>query len=326
MNAAEAPPESALADLDAKITQTPLAFGSHQSKIIAVLSGSHAQRVKLTEDDRVRLVTWVDANAPYHHSFIDKRPDKPPYDLAADTGLLAKITDVNTRRCATCHNPQEVSRLDWVDIRRPAGIAGFEACLASPLVRERATLGGNIANASPVGDLTSMLIALGAMLRIEGAGETRELALEAFFLGYKKLDLKPGEFISAILLPASRPFALFNFEKVSKRERLDIAVVNSAASFEIEGEAGRMRVIRARISAGGVAPIPLLLAKTQAYLEGKIVESGTALEAARIAASEAAPISDVRGSADYRRRLLERLVLAHFVRLFPGLGIEEAIA
>jgi hypothetical protein len=105
---------------DAKITQTPLAFGSHQSKIIAVLSGSHAQRVKLTEDDRLRLVTWVDANAPYHHSFIDKRPDKPPYDLPADAALLAKISDVNTRRCAGCHNPQDVSRLDWVDIRQPA--------------------------------------------------------------------------------------------------------------------------------------------------------------------------------------------------------------
>jgi xanthine dehydrogenase small subunit len=206
------------------------------------------------------------------------------------------------------------------------GIDRFEATLASPLVRERATLGGNIANASPVGDLTSMLIALGAAVRIEGGGAERELPLDRLFLGYKKLDLKAGEIISSILLPASKPYLRFNFEKVSKRERLDIAAVNSAAYFEAEESGGSYRLTLARISAGGVAPVPLLLAKTSSYLVGRRVDPGTALEAARIAASEASPIGDVRGSADYRRRLLERLVLAHFIRLFPGAGIEEAIA
>ena len=121
---------------DAKITMAPLGFGSHQSKLIAVLSGSHAQRVKLSEDDRLRLVTWVDANAPYHHSFINKRPDSPPYDLAADTGLLAKISEVNSRRCATCHNSQEVSRLDWVDIRQPQKSLFLSAPLTGPQARK----------------------------------------------------------------------------------------------------------------------------------------------------------------------------------------------
>ena len=213
------------------------------------------------------------------------------------------------------------------------GIGRFEKALASPLVRERATLGGNIANASPVGDLTAMLLALGALVRIEGSGRgARELPLERLFLGYKKLDLSPseggapGEFISAVLLPASRPFALFNFEKVSKRERLDIAAVNTAASFALEDGSGRAgpRIERARISAGGVAPVPLVLEKTGAFLEGRTPDAETAVEAARIAASEASPIGDVRGSADYRRRLLGRLVLGHFLRLFPGIGLEEA--
>jgi xanthine dehydrogenase small subunit len=203
------------------------------------------------------------------------------------------------------------------------GIERFEAVLASPLVRERATLGGNIANASPVGDLTSMLIALGASVRIEGEAEARELPLDKLFLGYKKLDLRAGEFISRILIPAAKTFAHFNFEKVSKRERLDIAAVNSAASFDLDGQG---RVVRARISAGGIAPVPLLLAKASAFLAGKAISADTALEAARIAASEVTPIGDVRGSADYRRRLLERLVLGHFIRLFPDAGVEEAIA
>jgi xanthine dehydrogenase small subunit len=212
------------------------------------------------------------------------------------------------------------------------GIERFEKLLASPLVRERATIGGNIANASPVGDITAMLIALGTLVRVQGAGGARETPLERFFLGYKKIDLRPpeggapGEIITTILVPASRPFAHFNFEKVSKRERLDIAAVNSAASFEVEAAGGQIRIARARISAGGVAPVPLFLEKASSFLEGRIVDSGTALEAARIASGEASPIGDVRGSADYRRRILERLVLGHFLRLFPGAGIEEAVS
>ena len=104
---------------DAKITQ-PMAFGSHKSRIIAVLTDvNHSKRLKLTQDDRLRLVTWVDANAAYHHSFINKRPEVPPYDLPADTALLGQIKEVNTRRCVACHNAQDISRLDWIDIRQP---------------------------------------------------------------------------------------------------------------------------------------------------------------------------------------------------------------
>ena len=72
--------------------------------------------------------------------------------------------------------------------------------------------------------------------------------------------------------------------------------------------------------------MPLLLAKTSAFLAGRLPDAQTALAAARMAVSEVAPIGDVRGSAEYRRRILERLVLAHFVTLFPGRGIEEAIS
>ena len=128
------------------------------------------------------------------------------------------------------------------------------------------------------------------------------------------------------MLPARRPFAHFNFEKVSKRERLDIAAVNSAASFEVEAAGAKTRIIHARISAGGVAPVPLFLAAASSFLEGKVVDAATAKEASRLASEEAKPIDDVRGAADYRRRLLGRLVLAHFIRLFPGAGVEEALS
>jgi xanthine dehydrogenase small subunit len=83
--------------------------------------------------------------------------------------------------------------------------------------------------------------------------------------------------------------------------------------------------MRARISAGGVAPVPLLLERTSSYLEGKVICAETAREAARLAASETSPIGDVRGSAEYRSRILGRLVIAHFARLFPDSGCEEAL-
>jgi xanthine dehydrogenase small subunit len=205
------------------------------------------------------------------------------------------------------------------------GIERFERELASILVRNRATLGGNVANASPIADAVSMLIALGAIVRltqIDGGGSAHDLPLERFYRGYKQLDMAEGEMISAFLLPADRP-VLFNFEKVAKRARLDIASVNSAAALVVDMD----RITYARISAGGVAPTPLLLSRTSAFLLGKRADAATVNEAAQIAIGECAPIGDVRGSAEYRRTLLGRLVVAHFERLFPGSGIaEEALS
>jgi xanthine dehydrogenase small subunit len=261
--------------------------------------------------------------------FYVRNPDpepreKPPLFLGRDASM---------RRVARRGASLELgAALTWREFFSDAevraavpGIERFEAELASPLVRERATLGGNVANASPIADVASMLIALGAKVRItraSGGGHPRELPLERIFLGYKKLDLAPGEIIAAFIVPAGRPLR-FNFEKVAKRARLDIASVNGAAAFEVDGE----RITSARLSAGGVAPVPMLLERTSAFLAGKPADAATAREAARVAVSEAAPISDVRGSAEYRLTLLGRLVIAHFDRLFPGRGIaEEALS
>jgi hypothetical protein len=101
---------------DASITP-PMAYGSHKSKLIAALADkNHAGRVRLSPTERLCLVTWIDANAPYHDRFVNKRPGQPAYDLASDRALLKSITAVHEKRCAACHKPAEVSRLDWIDI------------------------------------------------------------------------------------------------------------------------------------------------------------------------------------------------------------------
>ena len=104
---------------DASVTP-PLAYGAHRSKLIAALDQApHTQRVKLSQNDRLALTMWIDANAPYHDAFVNKRPAQPAYDLAADPALAAAILQVHTRRCTPCHQPQAVSRLSWIALHDP---------------------------------------------------------------------------------------------------------------------------------------------------------------------------------------------------------------
>ena len=118
---------------DASITP-PLAYGSPKSKLLLALrTGPCAKRVTLSGDEWLRLEEWIDANAPYHDDFVNKRPATPAYDLAADSALLSKISGVHERRCAACHKPAEVSRLDWIDLRRPERSLFLTAPLANPL-------------------------------------------------------------------------------------------------------------------------------------------------------------------------------------------------
>jgi len=104
---------------DASVTQ-PLAFGSHRSKLVQVLrKGPCSKRVRLNEEEWLRLVTWIDANAPYHDGFVNKRQSAPPYDLPGDRKLVEQLSALHAKRCAACHKPKEVSRTDWIDVRRP---------------------------------------------------------------------------------------------------------------------------------------------------------------------------------------------------------------
>lgn len=104
---------------DASVTP-PLAYGAHRSKLWQTLEKEpHRGRVRLHPDERLALSTWLDANAPYHDRFVNKRSGRTAYDLATDQELACQMALVHGRRCAPCHTSPEVSRLDWVDVRRP---------------------------------------------------------------------------------------------------------------------------------------------------------------------------------------------------------------
>ena len=192
------------------------------------------------------------------------------------------------------------------------GIDRAMELMGSLPIRNRASIAGNLVNASPIGDMTITLLALDAEVGLAAGGNQRVVPLGDFFLGYKKLDLRPAELVEWVRFQTGESQHLFNFEKVSKRTHLDIATVNTAISLRLDG----VRLADVHLSAGGVAPIPMKLERTMAVLEGREPSLATVLAAAETARSEVSPITDVRGSAEYKRLLLGQLVLAHFQVLF----------
>ncbi|NCA68819.1 MAG: molybdopterin dehydrogenase [Sphingobacteriia bacterium] len=207
---------------------------------------------------------------------------------------------------------EELLESDLLAARVPHLHQVLERFGAAP-VRGRATLGGNLVNASPIGDLSVCLLALDAQVRIKGPRGTRHLPLARFFLGDKRVDLHPGEWLTGVTLGLAPGPTHLHFEKVAHREHLDVAAVNSALALELnDGTIGR-----ARLSAGGVGPAPRVLVATSDWLAGRTLNGATAWSAACRAQQEAEPIDDVRGSAAYKRRLLRQLVLAHFQALGP---------
>ncbi|TFH86774.1 xanthine dehydrogenase small subunit [Billgrantia azerbaijanica] len=182
--------------------------------------------------------------------------------------------------------------------------------LGSAQIRNRGTLGGNIANASPIGDTPPVLLALDSRLWLAGPDGERELPLEAFFLDYKRTALREGETIRAVFLPRPDPARRLKVWKLSKRREDDISAVLGAFAWRVED--GVLRDVR--LAFGGMAATPRRAARAEAALEGQAPTLEAFRAARKALGEEFQPMSDVRGSADYRRlsaaNLLERLRLS----------------
>lgn len=180
-------------------------------------------------------------------------------------------------------------------------------------IRNRATAAGNILNASPIGDMTIFFMALDSQLHFSDGEKERIVPLSEFYTGYKEYYKEENEILVYVSFPVPTGDCVINFEKVSKRRYLDIATVNSAAFIEVDE--GIIKAIR--LSAGGVAPVPLRLNKTEEFLNGRAITGEAVKEAAAVAMNEIAPISDARGSAEYKKLLLRQLIYAHFLEFYP---------
>jgi len=189
-------------------------------------------------------------------------------------------------------------------------------------IRNSATIGGNIVNASPIGDSTIFFLALNPILHLMGKNSLREVLLKDFYKGYKIIDLKGNEKLEYLSFALPDNNFLFNFEKVSRRTNLDIATVNSAIYLLVN----KNLIKDIKISVGGVSPIPMLLERTAKFLNEKEISNENILSASSIAQSETSPISDVRGSAEYKSLLLRQILFSHFLKLFPQrINVEELV-
>ncbi|MDQ3016898.1 MAG: FAD binding domain-containing protein [Bacteroidota bacterium] len=185
--------------------------------------------------------------------------------------------------------------------------------VSSTPIRNMATVGGNIINASPIADLVIWFLAMDATVVLQNDSR-REIPLRDFFTGYKKLARHEDEIIEKIYFSKPKGNTLFNFEKASKRKHLDIASVNTAIYLKMEGN----KILEAHVSAGGVSAIPLYLKNLSSCLLHLTFpfDDHHWQELNFILQSEIKPITDVRGTADYKRLLLQQLFRAHFIELF----------
>ena len=197
-------------------------------------------------------------------------------------------------------------------------LAESASVVGSLQIRNLATLGGNLANAAPSADMAPPLLALDAQLLIAGPRGQRRVPAVDFFLGVRRTQLAPDEILVEIIIPAPGPGSGGTYVRHTPRRELDIAVVGVAAQLTIANG----KCVKARIALAAVAPVPVRANAAEARLEGEAVTSTLIEEAAQLAVEASSPISDQRGSAEFRRhlvRVLTRRTLATALERANGL-------
>jgi CO/xanthine dehydrogenase FAD-binding subunit len=204
-------------------------------------------------------------------------------------GAATKIADVASDSIVTTHCPT---------------LASAAGHLGNTLTRNRATIGGNIANASPCCDTAPPLLTLNASVVIRNMkGETRRLSIDDFFLSYKKTALAQGELITRIIVPKRTGKDGGSFIKIGQRNSAAISMISMALMMEIE--AGNCKEVK--IAMGGMAPVPIRAFNTERLLKDKKIDDSLIESGAKSISNEFSPISDIRGSEVYRRHLTEVL-------------------
>ncbi len=228
-------------------------------------------------------------------AFLNQCDDLRGVEIGQDAIRIGAMTNMETLRSAMeNHHPS------FAEMLRRYG---------SVQVRNAATLGGNIANGSPIGDSPPALIALDATLHLRRGDERRALPLEAFFLDYGKQDRAEGEFVEAVSIPV-QPDRLRVY-KLSKRFDQDISAVCGAFNVTVEGNT----ITSARIAFGGMAGVPKRASAVEAALLGQDFTEATARAAAEAFTQDFAPLSDMRASAAYRLQTAQNMLIRYVAEM-----------
>jgi xanthine dehydrogenase small subunit len=249
-----------------------------------------------------------------------------------DATIVAGATDVGVRINKTMTVPgtildlNRVAELDGVAVENGEMVLGSraswtaleEVCEArvpefyqiisvfgAPQIRHVGTIGGNIANASPIADSLPFLFVMDAVVELRGVNGTRSVPITKFYQGYKQLDMRPGELIVRVRVPLPADGELLRLYKVSRRRDLDIASFTAAIRMRVESDT----ITEAAVAFGAVGPTVIRARKTEGFLRGRALDEETMQQAGDVAVAEITPISDVRGAADYRYQLTRNVLV-----------------
>jgi xanthine dehydrogenase small subunit len=266
------------------------------------------------------------SDLPSAFDFLHAHPDAVIVAGATDLGVRANKTHSMPRVILDLNRIRELEQLtvengalvlgaraSWSSIERVCRdlvpeldniIARFGGCQ----IRHVGTIGGNIANASPIADSLPFLFVMEAVLELSSRNGTRKVPITEFYRGYKSIDLRPGELITRVRVPLPTGDDLLRLYKISRRRDLDIASFTAAIRMRLDGDT----IEEAAIAFGAVAPTVIRAGKTEAFLRGRSFDEDTMRAAGDIAVQEIAPISDVRGAADYRYQLTRNILLKFY--------------
>jgi CO/xanthine dehydrogenase FAD-binding subunit len=274
---------------------------------------------------------------------ILETPDLAGKILAGGTDLILQMKQGIVRPVSVIDVKQipELIRLEWdpqrglrlgaaVPLNRLLTFPGLpkafsillQACslIGSTQINNRGTVGGNICNAAPSADSAPPLLCLGARVVLSSHKATRTMALEDFFLAPGKTALTDDELLVEIEVPNPSTPSAGSYLRHTTREEMDISVAGVASFLTFSPQNGRL--LSARIALGAVAPTPMRALRAEAILAGKTVIPQMIEQAAEQAAAEAKPISDLRGSSDYRRELVRVLTRRTLRSACKELGFE----
>jgi len=196
-----------------------------------------------------------------------------------------------------------------------------EACrsVASYQLRTRATIAGNICNASPAGDTIGACLVLDGVLKIHGTDGTREVPLATFFVGPGKTVLQPGDIVTAIHFPLPPKGSSGTYIKLGRNQWSDLAIVGVTVLGS--PDSGLVSGYRFRVALASVAPVPLVVASAQEYLATHPIGPDSFKQAARLAQEACNPIDDVRGSARYRTAMVRKLTEKALEKVWKRMGM-----
>jgi carbon-monoxide dehydrogenase medium subunit len=255
------------------------------------------------------LIRWRQgAWKPRYVLNIKRIPGLDAISYSPDTGLsLGTLVTIRT-----------LERHALIQAHYPA-LAQAATTFAGVQIRNLATVGGNVCNASPAGDTLPALLAYGAECRIAGPEGERLLPLEQFFLGPGQTALQPAELLVALRLPPPPPHSGALYIKHSPRSTMDIATVGVASVVSLAAQHGVCQEVK--ITLGAVAPVVVRAVAAEALLRGQPVDAERLQQAAHAAVQAARPIDDIRGTAAHRQRVIAPLVrrtLQYAVQMAQG--------